>query len=148
MLLKRWQTVDPIRAEINRLQQQMSSWLVGQSSTSSRGDVVAFPALDMWREEGRIWLEVELPGVAEGELELLVTPENQLVISGGRKCLLPEGSRWKRRERQLGDFERRVTLPVEVDADQVSACLSNGILRVQLVEKQAAEPRRIEIETV
>lgn len=136
MLLKRWYDVDLLGEEISRLQQEMSRWF-------GSGPPTAFPLMNIWRAENEVFVEVELPGVLQDDVEVLVTPDNQLVVSGQRRESPEEG--WHRRERRFGEFSRTVALPAEVDSEQVTACLQDGILRVRLTEKVALQPRKIEV---
>ena len=145
MLLKRWHGVDSMRDEISRLQEEMSRWLGRVSRKGPLATEANSPALNIWRADGQLWLEVELPGMVEEDIQVLVTPENQLVLSGQRTRLDQESGRWNRRERRFGEFNRQFTLPIEVDPDQVTAQLQAGILRIQLQEKARAQPRRIEV---
>ena len=76
--------------------------------------------------------------------------DRELVISGE----IPEpesgngngdGSRRHRSSRRTGRFELRTYLPGEVNADAVTAQLSDGILTVTVPKSEAAKPRKIEI---
>ena len=136
MLLKRWYDADLLGEEISRLQQEMSRWFGSRTPA-------AFPLMNIWRAENQVLVDVELPGVQQADVEVLVTPDNQLVVSGQRRQTTEEGC--YRRERRFGEFSRTVTLPVEVDPEQVTACLKNGILQIRLAEKVASEPRKIEV---
>jgi len=136
MLLKRWYDVDLLGEEISRLQQEMSRWFGSETSR-------AFPLMNIWRAESQVFVEVELPGVLQADVEVFVTPDNQLVVSGQRRRSSEEG--WHRRERRCGEFSRTVALPAEVDPEQVTACLQDGILRIRLNEKAALQPRKIEV---
>ncbi len=51
----------------------------------------------------------------------------------------------RRSTRQVGQFEYRVTLPADVDPDQVNATLRDGVLRVEVAKTEATQPRRIQI---
>ena len=136
MLLKRWHGVDLLGEEISRLQQEMSRWFGAATSA-------VFPLMNIWRAENQVFVEVELPGVVQADVEVLVTPDNQLVVSGQRRRSSDEGC--YRRERRFGEFSRTVTLPAEVDPEQVTALLQDGILRIRLTEKVACQPRKIEV---
>ena len=136
MLLKRWHGVDLLGEEISRLQQEMSRWFGAATSA-------VFPLMNIWRAENQVFVEVELPGVVQADVEVLVTPDNQLVVSGQRRRSSDEGC--YRRERRVGEFSRTVTLPAEVDPEQVTARLQDGILRIRLTEKVACQPRKIEV---
>ncbi len=49
------------------------------------------------------------------------------------------------RERSEGDFARVVRLPYNIEADQVTAKVKDGILRVELPRAEADKPRAIKI---
>ena len=136
MLLKRWYDADLLGEEISRLQQEMSRWFGSRPPT-------AFPLMNISRAENQVLVDVELPGVEQADVEVLVTPDNQLVVAGQRRQSTEEGC--YRRERKFGEFSRTVALPAEVDPEQVTACLKNGILRIRMPEKVATEPRKIEV---
>ena len=48
-------------------------------------------------------------------------------------------------ERRVVTFERAVRLPGDVDPEQVSASVKDGVLTVHLPKAASARPRRIEI---
>ncbi|MFM7041749.1 MAG: Hsp20/alpha crystallin family protein [Planctomycetaceae bacterium] len=54
---------------------------------------------------------------------------------------------WHRRERLAGGFERRIALPVTIDASRVEARLVNGVLTVTCPKSMQAQPRKVEIRT-
>ena len=70
---------------------------------------------------------------------------NYLEISGSRKADTPEGYTAHRLERGTPSFSRSFTLPVEVDANKVSATLKNGILTLMLPKAEIAKPKQITI---
>lgn len=51
----------------------------------------------------------------------------------------------RHRARRYGQFDYRLTLPADVDADHVSAELADGVLTVRVPKTEEAKPRRIEI---
>lgn len=145
MLLKRWNNLDSMRDEISRFQDEMSQWLGWVPRRDARSTASTFPAMNMWRDEDHVFVEMELPGLDQDDLEVLVTPENELVVFGERGLPLDEDGRWYRRERRFGEFRRQIALPVEVDPDQVTAELKAGMLRIRLTEKAVVKPRKIEV---
>ena len=145
MLLKRWQTMDTMHEELNRFEEEMSRLLGWKPVGGLRSSSSTFPSVNMWQDEDYVFVDVELPGMGQEEVEVLVTPENQLLVSGERLGPVDEDGRWHRRERRFGKFQRQFSLPVEVDPEQVTAQLKAGVLRIQLTEKESVKPRKIEI---
>jgi HSP20 family protein len=55
---------------------------------------------------------------------------------------------WHRRERGSGGFERRLALPVAVDAARVEARLVDGVLTVRCPKAPQCQPHKIEVRAV
>jgi HSP20 family protein len=106
--------------------------------------VTAFPAVNVWEDNDAFYLEAEVPGLKQEDVNIAVTQRNVLTLSGERKPEDGEG-RWHRRERGFGRFQRVLRLPAPVDADKVEAKLDNGVLRLTLPKHEDAKPRRIAV---
>ena len=52
---------------------------------------------------------------------------------------------WHRRERGTGSFERRITLPVAVDASRVEAKLSDGVLTITCPKAAERQPHKVKV---
>jgi HSP20 family protein len=114
-----------------------------------RGDLSgsgSAPRIDVGETNKEIVVLAELPGTTKEDLKIVVE-EGILSISGERKeKTKAEGSRWLRNEIGTGKFSRSIELPVPVDADQITATLVNGLLRVVLPKAEQARPREITIQ--
>jgi HSP20 family protein len=97
----------------------------------------------MWDDEDHIYIEVELPGVADKDVDLSVH-NGMLFIRGERKP--EEGRRYLYNGRSYGRFERVVTLPEAVKTDDVQATLANGILSITLPKSPEAKPKKITLQ--
>ena len=98
----------------------------------------------MWEDDDHIWVEAELPGVAEKDVDISVH-NGMLCIRGEREP--QEGRRYLYNGLSYGRFERVVTLPAAIDADDVQATLKDGVLRIDLPKSPEAKPRKIELKT-
>ena len=101
------------------------------------------PAADLSETEDAYVVEVELPGVKPDDVNVEVSG-GELAITGEvkereRKGLL------RHRTRRVGEFEYRVSLPNDIDADNIEASLSEGVLSVRVPKAERAKPRRVEI---
>jgi HSP20 family molecular chaperone IbpA len=52
---------------------------------------------------------------------------------------------WHRRERGTGSFERRIRLPVAIDAARVEARLADGVLTVTCPKAPEAQPHKVQV---
>jgi HSP20 family protein len=103
-----------------------------------------WPGLNLWRDAEAIVAEAEVPGFRAQDVEVTVT-DDTLTVRGTRSAGVPENAVAIRVERSVSRFERSVRLPAPVDADAVSATLTDGVLRVTMPLAAAARPRRIEV---
>lgn len=104
----------------------------------------SFPALNVWETEHEYLVEAEVPGLASEAIDIAVVG-NELTLKGERPTVESEGVTQLRRERATGEFSRTVTLPLEIDAEKVSARLENGVLMLTLPKAPSAKPRKIQV---
>jgi HSP20 family protein len=67
----------------------------------------------------RVLAIIELPGIDKNDLQIQAK-ENTIRISGKKVVNYPESS-VHRRERVFGEFDRRLSLPVQIDPDGIKA---------------------------
>ncbi len=104
-----------------------------------------FPMLNVSATKEHYIVRAELPGIKAHELDITVSGSN-LTITGERKILSEnDGARYHRRERESGKFSRAVSLQGPLDADNVTATLKNGILKVVVPKADEAKPKKIVI---
>ncbi|WP_210420308.1 Hsp20/alpha crystallin family protein [Aquisphaera giovannonii] len=100
--------------------------------------------VSMWEDDDRIHVEADLPGMTENDVEITVH-NGMLSIRGERK---PEGGRnYFYNGRSYGRFERVITLPEAVNADDVQGTLKDGVLRLTLPKRPEARPKKITLRT-
>jgi HSP20 family protein len=120
----------------------------GRSQTAgTRAASGVFPPVNIYDDGESFLVRTELPGVAPEGLDISAKGD-QLVIRGERTVDAPgEQANLHRREREGGTFRRAVTLPQEIDPDNVHARLQHGVLDVYAPRSPKARPRRIEVES-
>lgn len=90
------------------------------------------PCVDVSEKEDEINIKIELPGVAQKEINILLH-SNRLEISGVKKENLSQGRiKYLRLEREYGTFRRYIFLPSVIIPDKAKASLENGVLTVVL----------------
>jgi HSP20 family molecular chaperone IbpA len=91
------------------------------------------PDTDIYREDGTLVVEVDLPGI-DPAVDLKIHVLNNVLRIEGEKCdshAVDEADRYLR-ERRCGSFSRSVILPDGVDAGTVTAVYENGGLTVRI----------------
>ena len=144
MLTSPWQlSVEP-RRDVRRLRDEVSR-LVESLGQAWPALAPKYPAMNVWQDDGSLYVEVELPGMDLSDLEIYVTGGDRLTLKGERKPLQIENATWHRQERGFGSFVRTLALPTPVDADNVQARLLNGVLTITLPKSAAAKTRKIAV---
>ena len=142
MAITRW---DPFR-EVVALQNRMNSLFRDLNDGESPVSTAAFtPAADVYEDEKKITLKLEVPGSEEKDLDVRVE-NNTLTVKGERKFEKEEKEEnFHRIERRYGSFYRAFTLPSTVDTEHVDASYHNGVLRLELKKKPEAQPKQIKV---
>lgn len=103
------------------------------------------PSMDITEDEHAVTVRAEVPGIDPKELSISIQ-DGVLTLSGEKKHESEKkGDGWHRRERVFGTFQRAIALPEGVDADQVKAESSHGVLTLTLPKTEKAKPKRIEV---
>ena len=116
-----------------------SNWLARGPSGSG-----AFPLINVFRQGDDVVIITELPGIKREDVELQVK-DNQLRIAGKKEIHYGDDISLHRRERIAGGFDRTVSLPVQIDADQVKAEYRDGILAIFLPRAERDKPKTIAV---
>ncbi len=147
MLLRRFNAlplpIDQVRSEMDRLLNGVVG-PVPRVSASHWATPKSFPPINLWEDADAVYAEAELPGVEADSIDISVLG-TELTVGGERKSNTEEGVSYLRQERARGAFRRTVRLPVEVDADAVSANMKDGVLTIRLPKHEATKPRKIKV---
>jgi HSP20 family protein len=113
-----WPTLyEPFRMMGTRL----ADWLTPAAEASQNGDAYR--------------IAVELPGVAEDDINVTVE-DGVLQIRGEKKSEREEkGDTWYFSERQFGSFSRSFRLPTDTDAGGIKAEMKDGVLTLTVPKK-------------
>ncbi len=104
------------------------------------------PAVDVKETDDALLFDLEMPGVAEDQLEI-TCEGGVLVIAGEKTAVKKEGDegKWHIVERTFGSFRRSFQLPANVQEDKIEATLTSGVLRVRVPKMESPKPRKIEV---
>src|SRR5215216_2133215 len=147
--MTRWDPFQDLRSAQDEMA-QMSAMLAhalglhGPPQGSDRATAWA-PALDISERKDAYLVTVELPGVEADDLE--ITLEDGLLTIQGERQFAHDSSeqQFHRVERRYGAFRRSITLPAQVQAEQIEASFDNGVLQIVVPKMEEATPKRIQI---
>lgn len=106
------------------------------------------PASEASQDKEGYRIAMELPGVAEDDVQLTVEDGVVLVKGEKRTSREEKGETWYFSERQFGSFSRSFRLPTDADDAAVKAEMKDGVLTV-IVPRKSPEtspaPKKVPI---
>jgi HSP20 family protein len=112
---------------------------------AGRGTSAFTPAFEVKETPDAYVLKADLPGVADGDLDIAIH-NSVLTVSGSRAAEeRKDGESYSIYERQFGSFTRSFQLPELADGDKIAAKLESGVLTLTVGKKAEAKPRKIAV---
>jgi HSP20 family protein len=116
-----------------------SDWLQGAT-----GGAGAFPPINVFQQGDSLVAVLEVPGVNKEDLDIQAKG-NTVRFSGKKAIAYPEGVSLHRRERLTGSFDRTLTVPMQIDAENIKAEYRDGVLALFIPRAESDKPRTIRI---
>ena len=138
---------DPIREMEQMLTRQAQRRGLTKEGASQESMVVAdwAPLVDIHETDSEYVICAEVPDVKKEDVKISISNDT-LLIQGSRKAEKENKSKkYHRIERSYGSFARSFALPDDVDADQISAEQTDGMLSVHLPKHEEPPAKSIEI---
>ncbi len=140
---ERWEPLselEQVTERMRRMLDQTFGSLGWPSPAETRG---WSPLVDIEEADDAYVVEAELPGVKREDVNIELVGK-ELTITGEVKEHERRGA-LRRQTRRMGRFEYRVGLPAQVEADNVDASLSDGVLTVRVPKAERAQRKKIEL---
>ena len=121
-------------------------WPVERQFFGARDPVSVRPAIDSYVEDGKLIVRTELPGIDAKDVEIKVVGD-MLTIKGSRE----EKRETKKtdyftREIRYRSFERSVSLPDGIKAEDLKAAYRDGVLQLSAPLPREVVPREVKIQ--
>jgi HSP20 family molecular chaperone IbpA len=97
--------------------------------------------VDIYETDKAYVLLADMPGVTQEGLEVLAE-RNELVIRGQVE---PVEHAFDYQEFELGNYQRVFTLTEDLDAENITAVLRDGVLRLEIPKSPSVQPRKIPV---
>ncbi len=103
------------------------------------------PATNVRQDKDNVLVEMDLPGMKEGDVEISV--ENDVLTVSGKREEKKEVKKedYYRKEVRSGSFSRSVILPMTVKGDKAEAEMEGGVLKITLPKAEEMKPKKIEV---
>src|SRR5579863_907641 len=116
-----------------------SGWL---SAGPSGGG--GYPPLNVFRKGDDIVVITEVPGIDKSALQIEV--KGRTIRIAGTKAVGYSGeASVHRRERLVGNYDPAITVPIEIDGDNVRAECRDGVLALFLPRAERDKPKSISV---
>lgn len=103
------------------------------------------PSMEVTETDSTIEISTELPGLDEKDIEISVS-DGMLAIRGEKKMEKDEKKKnYRLVERSYGSFERAIALPPGVDASNVKAKMTKGVLKIDVPKPATAKAQQIKV---
>lgn len=136
-----WTPFFSFRRELNRL---FDDFLPAEGNLFGTRSLQ--PNIEVRGTDDSFTVTAELPGIEQKDLQVSLD-DNVLVIRGEKREERTEQERSRHyMERTYGQFERRITLEQDVQADKVEAQFKNGLLTVTVPKSATTQANRRKIE--
>ncbi len=99
--------------------------------------------IDAWREGEEFVVELDLPGIDPGSLDLDM--ERNVLTVRAQRPELDAGREMIAAERTRGVFSRQIFLGEGLDTERIGADYTDGVLRLRIPVAERAKPRKIEV---
>lgn len=107
-------------------------------------EVFLRPAADIYEDAQGITLKVDLSGVSRDRLSIQVDGDT-LAIEGQVSIDMPEGMEALYADVRATRYQRHFTLSNELEKDNISAKMKDGVLTLTVPKRAELQPRKIEV---
>jgi len=142
--ITRW---EPFR-EINRMQDlldQMMDRAILESP--ARGTGGSLP-LDVVQTDDAVVIKASAPGLKAEDLSVSISGDTVSIKGEMKEEHEHEDGVYLLRERRMGSFSRKISLPTLVDSDKAEAHFKDGILTLILPKSEQVKPKEIAVKAV
>lgn len=110
---------------------------------------VKSPTVDIYEDEKSYYLDAELPGYSEKDVDVHID-KHVLKISSVCEAETEEKEESKEpryliRERYCRSFERSFTLPEGIDEENIVGEFTNGVLHITMPKVPEKQPKKIDV---
>lgn len=116
-----------------------NDWMVKTNATA--------PAINVIESEKDYKVEVAAPGMTKDDFNIHLSEDNELVITMEKKNENQEedkeNKKYLRREFSYTKFQQALILPEDVEKDNISASVSEGVLTIDLPKRQPEEKAKV-----
>ena len=110
-----------------------------QSNNASQTGLIS-PRMDVSETEDAYHLTLDLPGVAEEDVDISISGETLVIRAKKHHETKEDNAHYHFVERSSGEYVRKLNLPSEINLEDISASYKDGVLMVELPKRPEEKP--------
>lgn len=131
--------------EMERMRRRLGE-LMEEAETGRDGEEMIEPLADVQETDGEIIVTMDLPGMDKEDVDIALSSDELSVVAQRKtETDMAEGN-FHQRERSYRRFERTISLPAGVKADEARAKLESGVLKISIPKAVVTTRKRIAID--
>ena len=131
--------------EMERMRRRLGE-LMEEAEVGRDGEEMIEPLADVQETDGEIIVIMDLPGMDKEDVDIALSSDELSVVAQRKtETGMAEGN-FHQQERSYRRFERTVSLPAGVKADEAHAKLESGVLKISIPKAVVTTRKRITID--
>ncbi|MFN3411076.1 MAG: Hsp20/alpha crystallin family protein [Exilispira sp.] len=104
-----------------------------------------YAPLDISEDEKNYYIETDLPGFSKDQISIKIDKDLLTISANTEKEDEKQTKKYHKKERVSRSCTRSVSLPENIDLENIAAKFENGVLTLTLPKKEPEKSRQIEI---
>lgn len=101
------------------------------------------PAVDIYETDDNYVVVLNMPGSAKEDIDISVADDTLTII--GKVNQVAEDWKAVKKEFELYDYKRDITIGNRIDRENIEAKYENGVLELTLAKSEETKPRKIDV---
>ena len=146
MTLIKWDPFNELSSLQNEINKVFSENWGSYPVATKQKPTIWSPLVEVGETTEEFKVKVDLPGVKKEDVDLSFS-NGTLIIKGERKDETEEkDANFFKKELFYGSFKRQLSLPEDIDLENISASYDHGVLNIKLPKSNLSKERKISIE--
>ncbi len=131
--------------EMERMRRRLGE-LMEEAEVGRDGEEMIEPLADVQETDGEIIVTMDLPGMDKEDVDIALSSDELSVVAQRKTETGMEEGSFHQQERSYRRFERTISLPTGVKADEAHAKLESGVLKINIPKAVVTTRKRITID--
>ena len=131
--------------EMERMRRRLGE-LMEEAEIGRDDEEMIEPLADVQETDGEIIVTMDLPGMDKEDVDIALSSDELSVVAQRKTETGMEEGSFHQQERSYRRFERTISLPTGVKADEAHAKLESGVLKINIPKAVVTTRKRITID--